>query len=340
MDTQTSSPRSKFSRVGFAFAAACCIALLFGLLNVWLGSFQGTEGTIGLLLRKNWFRWAMSFLPVYALALPAAVLIMKNMPADPGEQKKISPKGFFIAFLMCFPMMLGGNILGTMLASLLTGGRSVNNVTEMISQRDPLVVLTAVIAAPLFEELVCRKCIIDRLARFGEKTAVLVSALVFSLFHGNLYQIFYAFGIGLIFGYVYLRTRKIGYTMLMHFMINFLSGVVAAGLMSFLDPDFAQILLSGDSEALTVLIQQDPEAFATLMAGAIPLYLYSFLNMGLAIGGLVLLCMKKKEFFFLPAPEETEKGQVLKTAFLNAGMILFAVLSVIEMVIVLIRTCR
>ena len=56
--------------------------------------------------------------------------------------------------------------------------------------------------------------------RYGEKTAIVFSALAFALFHMNLFQFFYAFGLGLIFGYVYTRTSRLRYSVLMHMLID------------------------------------------------------------------------------------------------------------------------
>ncbi|MDL2236926.1 CPBP family intramembrane metalloprotease, partial [Christensenellaceae bacterium OttesenSCG-928-K19] len=79
---------------------------------------------------------------------------------------------------------------------------------------------TVCILAPIAEEFIFRKLLIDRLARYGQWVAVFTSALLFGLFHGNFSQFFYAFGAGLVFGYVYIKTGKVWYTMLLHGIIN------------------------------------------------------------------------------------------------------------------------
>ena len=45
----------------------------------------------------------------------------------------------------------------------------------------------------------------------------------------NLFQFFYAFLLGLMFGYVYTRTSKLRYSTAMHMIINFNGGVLAHG---------------------------------------------------------------------------------------------------------------
>ncbi|WP_442856211.1 CPBP family intramembrane glutamic endopeptidase [Butyrivibrio sp. MC2021] len=83
------------------------------------------------------------------------------------------------------------------------------------------------VLAPIFEELVFRKLIIDRTIRYGELMSIVFSSLAFGLFHCNLYQVFYAFVLGLILGYVYVRTGNIILTIIMHMCVNASSSVLA-----------------------------------------------------------------------------------------------------------------
>ena len=62
--------------------------------------------------------------------------------------------------------------------------------------------LYASILAPITEELIFRGYIQGSLERFGRKFAILCSAFLFGIFHGNLVQTPYAFLAGLLLGYV------------------------------------------------------------------------------------------------------------------------------------------
>ena len=93
------------------------------------------------------------------------------------------------------------------IVSVITGETMVHQVEEMIMDMSLwAVILSAVILAPIMEELIFRKLVLDRLAGYGPAVAMSVSALVFGLAHGNFYQFFYAFLLGLIFAYIYLHT--------------------------------------------------------------------------------------------------------------------------------------
>lgn len=93
----------------------------------------------------------------------------------------------------------------------------------------PSMVIYACFLGPFMEELLFRGMILKRARRFGDRTAVAFTAVLFGLMHGNLLQFFYAASIGLILGYVAVRTSSIRYTVLMHMAINSFSTVMVAG---------------------------------------------------------------------------------------------------------------
>ena len=50
--------------------------------------------------------------------------------------------------------------------------------------------LTTVIMAPVVEELFFRKLVMDRLLGYGQKTAIIISGIMFGMAHGNFSQFF------------------------------------------------------------------------------------------------------------------------------------------------------
>ena len=62
--------------------------------------------------------------------------------------------------------------------------------------------------------------------QYGELTCVLISGVLFALFHGNFTQFFYAFGLGALFAYVYFRSGSLILTFLLHAIFNIIAGVL------------------------------------------------------------------------------------------------------------------
>lgn len=311
-----------FNRIGFSLLATAGCVIAVQLL---LGFVIGVLDPDGSVCDENgWLTWAVSFAPVYLLAFPLGFLLMKDMPTDHCEQLPLGCKNFFVILLVCFPMMYGGNLIGSGLSVLLSGGTAQNPLLDFAFDTSPTKLLVMIVLAPLFEEFFFRKTLIDRTARYGEKNAILFSAIAFALFHMNLYQVFYAFGIGLVLGYVYLRTRRMRYTFLLHMVINLLGSVVAPLILSNLDMDaLERMSVAGIGEA----------ALAEMLPGIIAFMIYALFMIGASIAGLILLLKYAPRLTFLTADDEISKGQRLTSVFLNAGMVLFVLLCVVICVI-------
>lgn len=311
-------PRRTFKRIGFALFAAA--ALMYGL-SFLLGVVGGVLTALGKnVTESGWFKWVASFVPLYAVGVPVCLLILRKVPAETGEKTALGGKNFFIFLLMCFPLMYGGNILGTLLSSLLSGGTAQNALLNFSFDDSPLKIIVMAVLAPLIEEYLFRKQLIDRCAKYGEKAAVFFSALCFGLFHMNLYQFFYAFGLGLLFGYVYLRTRRLRYPVLMHMTVNFMGSVIAPLLLSSLDMETVTQMVAGqisDAEVIAML----PEL------GGFLLYVLALIV--LSIVGLVLLILKAPKLVFLPDGEELPKEGRFKTIYANPGMIFYVLFCLI-----------
>lgn len=101
-----------------------------------------------------------------------------------------------------------------------------------------LSVITTVILAPIGEELLCRGVIQYYAGKISRRfwAANLIQALMFGIMHANWVQGVYAFFIGLVIGWVRHRYDSLLLAMLLHFINNFLSSFVMAGLLG-LVPD-------------------------------------------------------------------------------------------------------
>ena len=94
------------------------------------------------------------------------------------------------------------------------------NVTDMVGLGG-WAILSVVVCAPILEEILFRGLIFESCReRFGSGVAVLVSASLFGLVHGVPVQIINAFVVGLIFGYIYLRTGSLLSVILLHVVNN------------------------------------------------------------------------------------------------------------------------
>lgn len=312
--SQYKTAKKTYSRVGLALFGIGLISMGGQLLALAvLSNLQIDYSASG------WAVWLITFLPIYGVGIPVGLLMMRRLPAETPWQIPLGGENFCLLLLMCFPIMYGGNIIGTLLSGLLSGGSAENAIVSYVSDESPLKILVMVVLAPLLEEFVFRKQIIDRCGKYGEKQAVLFSGLTFGLFHMNLFQFFYAFGLGLVFAYVYTRTRRLRYSVIMHMIINFMGSALAPWLLSIVDLEAISSLAEGNI---------DETALAEVLPGLMLYGGYVLLLLFLFVAGLVVLIAQRERFVFAPASEELPKGQRFSAVYCNVGVILFTVLCI------------
>lgn len=210
---------------------------------------------------------------------------------------------------------MGGNLLGNLLMNTvasITGNPSDNLVADVVLNTDlPGILIFAVILAPVMEELLFRGLVYDRLAVFGPRWAVVISALLFGLFHGNFYQLFYAAGVGLVLGWLKARTGRLRWGIALHMGINFMGSVIPMALQNLLGEDAL--------DSLENLESLSPEVLAFLA--------YTVLLVWLAAAGVLVLARNRESIGkALAGPFDPALWKQMVRA---PGMILALVLSIL-----------
>lgn len=313
--------KKQFSRLGLGAFMILAVATVLQLAVASIAEMVFPNGD-----GPSWLLWVLTFAPMYSAAVPVGLLVMRKAPAAPPEKHDLRAVQIIIAFIICVFMMYTGNLIGVLVTSLLQtalGLASTNPLLTYVADDALwLRILVMVILAPIIEEYIFRKQLIDRMNVYGEGLAVVTSALMFGLFHGNLSQLFYAFALGLVFGYVYLKTGRLRYSVGLHMLINFLGSVLAPTLLNGID--FAAL----DEAELA-----DPAALMTIFSHMLPFVAYVLGMIGLALAGLVLFCIKVRDISFAPTEMELPKGAKFKTVYLNVGMILLFISCMVSIIL-------
>ena len=292
--------RRQFSILGLGVFAILAVSAILQLAAGSIAEFICPQEE-----SPSWVLWLCTFAPIYLAAVPSGLLIIRRAPASPRERHSLKPGEFASAVIISISAMYMGNIAGNIILTMIQTAfhlTAENPVLTYVTDDSLwLRVLVMVILAPSIEEYIFRKQFIDRTNIYGEKLAVVTSAVVFGLFHGNLSQFFYAFALGLVFGYIYLKTGKLRYSTALHMLINFLGSVLAPALLN-----------SIHFESLN---------------GILPFAIYILTLIVLSLAGLVLFCINVHKVSFHTSELELPRGMKLKTVCLNRGMILFASVS-------------
>lgn len=146
------------------------------------------------------------------------------------ENKSYYPL-IFIPAMFAFAMW-GSNITTCInyILQLLFGAGEIQNVMEAIAPSSfsagVVTLIFTAFVAPIFEEIIYRHLLLRSLKPIGDTPAIIISALVFGLAHGNFDQFAYAFLSGIIFGLMAVRYDTIIPGMVLHLINNFFVTVI------------------------------------------------------------------------------------------------------------------
>ncbi len=295
-----------FSRFGwFAFAFSIILSLSQTAIILPIRTFAPQ------LLQNHVVIELLSFVPIYAISFPLALLILAPLPTVKPVGEKLRVRDILCMLCICQALMFIGNLISSFIITafqMSLGGVLLENPVASAVDRQPIWVtlLFTVLLAPIFEELFFRGAVCKKLLILGEGYAVVLSSAFFALCHGNFFQLFYAFTTGCFFGFIYVKTGKLLYTTVCHICVNFFGTVVISAI-----TDMANI----DEFLETMLITSEN------IVGVVAFMGYELLMLGVTIFGIALLLKNKRRIRFdsglLPPPEG---GRGVSCVFLNFGV--------------------
>ena len=274
--------------------------------------------------------YLIQFIPMYLIAFPLYLLLSRPLKTSPPKKHKLTVGQFLCGYLISVGLGVVGAFIGvfiTLLISWLTGYDYGSHFLEDGLSGDGAFVLTIIAAfgAPVVEEMLFRKILIDRIRKYGNGTAILLSGLLFGLFHGNFTQFFFAAMLGMFFAFIYIRTGKIHYTILLHCMINSLSTIVFAPLLNKVELDPEKIVNAIRSMDIQFLRQY------------LTLAIYMLCYYGSALAGIILFIVFRKQLRVAPPETRLPKGKQFSTACCNLGFLLFILFCITLFIITAIR---
>ena len=293
--------KSVFSRVGLAAAVLGVVVnlvqmIIITIFNVVNPAFES----------NGWFRYLLIAVSFYLIGFPICCLILKSIPDGPKrEEENLTFGGFIKFFLISYFIMVLLNLFTTGFLWIVGNFKEADvvNPLESVLSNSSIwaTIIFAGILSPIIEEVLFRGVMLNKLRTYGDKIAIITTALLFGLFHENFSQFFYAVGLGMIFAYVTLKTGTIKYSIGLHIMINMMGSVIGT-----------QVLSS---------------TIATMIFGIV---VWVFV-----IAGLILFIKDFKKMSLLPGEVTIEKGDVVSETWLNMGMMINLIISLSLMIYIL-----
>lgn len=264
----------------------------------------------------------LAVLPLYLIGMPILIALVKRMPGEAPAKKSMKPGQFIVALIMCYALMYCGNLVGTLITTVVGAlkGSEVDNALMVYATESDMMVtfLYMVICAPILEEYIFRKLIVDRTVKYGQGVAIVLSGLMFGLFHGNLNQFAYAMLLGMFLAFLYVKTGNLKITIGLHMCINFMGAVVSVLLLKAIHLDEYQeiVMNGGDAQAIMDFMMQ-------YLPGWIGYMIYVLFILAAVITGIVLFIVFRKRFAVEPG--QISKGQRFKTVICNPGMLCYCI---------------
>lgn len=245
----------------------------------------------------------------YILAIAVGIVILHSWKGADYWKSEVFRREAPISagtFFTCAVLMMGIQLLNSLWIMGLEGvlnlfDRSLMPMLEQVSGTSDTVsmFLYAALLAPVAEEILFRGYILRTLRPYGKRFAILGSAFLFGLFHGNLMQAPYAFLVGLILGYV-----TVEYSALWAAALHMFNNLVVADL-------------------FTRLLNLLPEIPATILDYGVLL--------AAAITSVVILIVRRRDIRAWREGEWMDR-RVLKCFFTSPGILALTVLMAVMMV--------
>lgn len=160
--------------------------------------------------------------------------LFKNIPYNPPKDKTKA----FLLILIGFGGCLLANYITVFLRAF---GEGLGIYSDYTAMQDPsstldvlMIFLGSSLIPPLVEEFALRGVLMQSLRKYGNLFAIVTSAFVFGVFHGNAVQMPFAFLCGLVIGYAVIATESLWTGVIIHALMNGMSAI-SSGLVYYFD---------------------------------------------------------------------------------------------------------
>lgn len=309
----------RYAIFGWCFVFVIKLASI--LLNVFFYDFYNEHfATIYIILNS---------INVCVIGTTVLALALRKLPVTKIEKRPMKIGQLLLLIMMMYGLTQVGSLMGMPIHLALTTIGSLTADSEdaaaelsnnlVFSSGTVIRIISIGILPAIFEELLFRKFLIDRTIRHGEFISCAMSGIMFGLWHGNFQQFFFAFFIGVLFAFVYIRTGNIIYTMIMHASMNLVTSTVTVEL-------FNALMKSLGIDMATGNINTDIDD-SVIIKSVLPMLLLLLLWIGLLVSfqivGFIMLIVKRKKFKLAVMPGEPARKAILHSMTHSVEMWIF-----------------
>lgn len=327
-EDEVKAAKKHFSKLGLMFFLGTLCIYAVQLIPMGIVDLLNPE-----LFDNPTFSILLGMVPMYLVGIPLLSFFVKRVPATPIERHHMKGGHFILAVFISYAVMIVSNIVGviiTFIIGILKGGLVENALASATDSVNIAVLfIITVLCAPPIEEYVFRKLLVERAVRYGQVAAVLLSGLMFGLFHGNLNQFVYAFTLGVFLAFLYVKTGKLKITIGIHMIVNFIGTIASVLVLDLFDFEgYNEVVQSMDYGVMMDFYMQNLVPMLIMMLFGVAVF-------GMVVTGIVLLivALVKRRFTFAQGQVVLPKGKRFTTIIVNVGMMLYCIFWIVMIII-------
>lgn len=149
---------------------------------------------------------------------------LSNRACEQKPKHYLNIKDYACAGLMIIAFRLIFDNSITFLVSNISMPNFINEVFDEISVSPIILILSVSVVAPIYEEIIFRGILLKGMSKkINPIVALVITSLFFAIVHMNIPQGINAFFLGLVLGFIYLKTGSIYLSIFAHFVNNILA---------------------------------------------------------------------------------------------------------------------
>ncbi|MCL1830625.1 MAG: CPBP family intramembrane metalloprotease [Oscillospiraceae bacterium] len=228
--------KKAFRRISLTVLAVGVLWVTLFYLPIFIWDFSLDDIFSNVLLAET-FSLVMSLFG-YGIIILIYYLFLRKLPTLEGEPKHKMKLSEFLGWAcsmrgVAMVLSVVGLVILVILIFLIKGP---SGIMDIIMESNPFFRLVSVpmimqlflmsVIAPVMEEILFRRLLLDVLRPFGDVVAILYSGIAFGLLHMNVHQITFACGLGIMLGYVMVKTNNLLYCIALHAILNASSAIL------------------------------------------------------------------------------------------------------------------
>ncbi len=309
LERMAKEERKKIRSLGNVVGLTMCLYLVFQLIVSFGLVMNSTLYSLYLSSSTFYYSFSMIAVSLFCVAVPFAIMAYANRqkyisPLIPS--KKVNPKDviLWVGFGM-FCCVVADYLVSIITYWFSTAGVDIST-SEDISIDSPfgavLCLIGLAVMPALCEEFAMRCCSVGLLKKYGKAFAVVSVSIMFGILHLNVTQFIFATLIGLILGYVTIKTDSIWPAIIIHFCNN---------------------AMSAFSDIFQYMFKNSTGALSTLAENSVTIFFIFWLIVGLV--ALIVLAVRgdfKKKIDDKETVKLNSTGRKVWTFFCCPGMII------------------